>query len=132
MIQAKYHETDDVASDDSESTNSKIMSSTRNFVRDSKNLTKEFVKQHRGWLRKIKQKMNISHKKYRLPILILILIAMIPLVVNILRLSSLFTQVFIFKKYQSKSLKLVYYNQTSKIVVDQRGLHKSENWGLIG
>ena len=102
------------------------------FLEKSNGLTTpETIQKYRNWLKEMKTEMKISHKKYRAPILILVIIATIPLVVNILRLISAFTQVFIWKKYQDKSLKLIFVEETSKIYVDQRGLHKSENWGIF-
>ena len=103
-----------------------------NFLQDTNGLTEVVIEQHSDWLLKTKKEMKISHKKYRAPISALILIAMIPMVVNILRLVSAFSQVFILKKYQSQSLKLIFNVETSKIYVDQRGLHKSDGWGTIG
>ena len=124
----KYYKSADGADISSDSHKTKI----DNFLQDTNGLTEEVIKQHSDWLLKTKKEMKISHKKYKAPMSVLIIIAMIPLVVNILRLVSAFSQVFILKRYQSKSLKLIFNQETSKIYVDQRGLHKSDGWGAIG
>ena len=77
------------------------------------------------------QKKTRSGKSHNGVILALTIFGLIPLVVNLLRLSSAIHQIFVWRKYKHECLKFVVEANTNKVKVDQRGLHKYDCWGVF-
>merc|ERR1712176_974009 len=71
-------------------------------------------------------------KRSNLSLIVVAMFGLIPLIVNLLRLSSAVHQTFVWRKYKHNCLKYVVDPGPGNTVsIDQRGLHKHECWGFF-
>lgn len=94
----------------------------------------KFIPLMRRKMKRIEELTN-SSKRNKKVLLFVAIFGLIPFAVNLLRLSSAVHQVFIWRKYKHNCLRYVVDNDSQHdnrtVSIDQRGLHKTECWGVF-
>ena len=108
------------------------------FKVESNNIVTERLECEPGFSEEMNKKireiqvMTKSTKRSNLILIVVAMFGLIPLIVNLLRLSSAVHQTFVWRKYKHNCLKYVVDpGPVNTVSIDQRGLHKHECWGFF-